>query len=241
MHINRIAVVVTVMFSGMLVPIVVAQENCMHPRIISVTGTAEIKVPPDEVQLTLGIDSHDKDLVVAKATNDQRIKKLMALAHTAGVDPKNIQTSALTMGPEYSDEKIPKLLGYQVSQTVAVTLTDLSKYEDLMTSFLKVGVNRVDGIDFLVADPKKFREDARLKAVRAAREKANTMAAELGQSLGKPWEITEAELDLDRTAGLNVNYQTRTHFQMPMLQEGATIAGGEVTIRSTVRVSFQLE
>jgi uncharacterized protein YggE len=154
MHTNRIGAVVAIMFSGMLVPVAVAQQNCMHPRIISVTGTAEIKVPPDEVQLTLGIDSHDKDLVVAKASDDQRIKKLMALAHTAGIEAKNIQTSALTMGPEYSEEKIPKLLGYQVAQTVTVTLTDLSKYEDLMTSFLKVGVNRVDGIVFVVADPK---------------------------------------------------------------------------------------
>jgi len=144
------------------------------------------------------------------------------------------------MGPVYSEEKIPKLLGYQVSQTVTVTLTDLSKYEDLMTSFLKVGVNRVDGIDFLVSDPRKYREDARLRAVRAAREKANTMAAELGQSLGKPWEVTE-QADLDRTTGLYANYRTRTGFEMPMQQEGPTIAGGEVTIRSMVRVSFQLE
>jgi uncharacterized protein len=238
MHTNRIGAVVAIMFSGMLVPVAVAQENCMHPRIISVTGTAEIKVPPDEVQLTLGIDSHDKDLVVAKASNDQRIKKLMALVHTAGVEAKNIQTSALTMGPEYTDEKIPKLLGYRVSQTVAITLTDLSKYEDLMTGFLKVGVNRVDGIDFLVADPRKYREDARLKAVRAAREKANKMAAELGQSLGKPWELTE-EADPERTA-LTANFQQRSSFGM-LEQEASTIAGGEVTIRSTVRVSFQLE
>jgi hypothetical protein len=165
----------------------------------------------------------------------------MVLAHTAGVEAKNIQTSALTMGPEYTDEKIPRFLGYRVSQTVAITLTDLSKYEDLMTGFLKVGVNRVDGIDFLVADPKKYREDARLKAVRAAREKANTMAAELGQSLGKPWELTE-EADSERTAYLyaNVQVQQRPNFGMPE-QEASTIAGGEVTIRSTVRVSFQLE
>jgi uncharacterized protein len=239
MHTNRIGAVVTMMFSAMLAPTAVAQENCVHPRIISVTGTAEIKLPPDEVQLRLGIDSHDKDLVVAKASNDQRIKKLMALAHTAGVEAKNIQTSALTMGPEYTDEKIPKLLGYQVSQTVAITLTDLSKYEHLMTGFLKAGVNRVDGIDFLVADPRKYREDARLKAVRAAREKAGTLAAELGQSLGKPWEITE-ESDLERTPYLNANFQQRASFGEPE-QEAPTIAGGEVTIRSTVRVSFQLE
>jgi len=240
MHTNRIGAVVAVIFSGMLVPVAFAQENFMHPRIISVSATAEIKVPPDEVQLTLGIDSHDKDLVVAKASNDERIKKLLALAHTAGVEAKNIQTSALTMGPVYSDEKIPKLLGYQVSQTVTVTLTDVSKYEDLLTSFLKVGVNRVDGINFLVADPKKYRQDARLKAVRAAREKANTMAAELGQSLGKPWELTE-EAAPEGTAYLSANVQQRSYIAALPEQEAPTIAGGEVTIRATVRVSFQLE
>jgi uncharacterized protein YggE len=62
----------------------------------------------------------------------------LALAQTAGVDSKNVQTSALTMGPEYSDEKIPKLLGYQVSQVVTLRLKNLSKYEDLMTNALKL-------------------------------------------------------------------------------------------------------
>jgi uncharacterized protein len=112
-----------------LIPPVFAQDNCSHPRIISVTGSAEIKVAPDQAALSLGVDSHDKDLALAKGDNDKRIKKLLNLVHAAGVDPKNVQTSALSMGPEYSDEKIPKLLGYQVSQTVTVTLTDLSKYE----------------------------------------------------------------------------------------------------------------
>jgi uncharacterized protein YggE len=105
MHRYRTVAVVTIMFFGMLVPVAGAQENFVHPRIVSVTGTAEIKVPPDEVQLTLGIDSHDKDLAVAKASNDQRTKKLMALAHTAGLEAKNIQTSALTMGPEYTEDE----------------------------------------------------------------------------------------------------------------------------------------
>jgi uncharacterized protein YggE len=229
---------VTLAFCATLIPSLFAQDNCNHPRIISVTGNAEIKVAPDEVSLTLGVDSHDKDLAIAKVDNDKRIKKLLTLAHAAGVDPKNIQTSALTMGPEYSDEKIPKLLGYQVSQTVTVTLTDLSKYEDLMTNSLRVGVNRVDGISFFVADPKKYREEARLQAVRAAREKARAMAAELGQTIGKPWEVTE-QPDID-AQDVTANFGG-VRYKMPMQQEQSTVAGGEVTVRALVRVSFQLE
>jgi uncharacterized protein len=58
----------------MLVPSLLAQGNCSHPRIISVTGNAEIKVAPDEMSLKLGVDSDDKDLSVAKVDNDKRIK-----------------------------------------------------------------------------------------------------------------------------------------------------------------------
>ncbi len=230
--------IIATSFCVVFVPSLLAQDTFSHPRIISVTGTAEIKVAPDEVVLILGIDSHDKDLAIAKAENDKRGKRLLSLAKAAGVEPKNIQTSALTMGPEYTDEKIPKFLGYQVSQVVAVTLTDLSKYEDLMTSILKVGVNRVNGISFQVADPKKHREEARLKAVQAAHDKAVAMAAQLGQTVGKPWEITEGgDMDFrDVTANFVANA-----YQMPMQQEQSTVAGGEVTIRALVRISFQLE
>jgi hypothetical protein len=145
------------------------------------------RVVPDEVALTLGVDSRDKDLSVAKADHDQRMKKLLGLARSAGVDAKNIQTSALTMGPKYSEDKTPKLLGYNVSQVFTVTLKDLSKYEDLMTSFLKAGVNRVDGINFVVAEPRKYKDEARLDAINAAHEKSSAMASQLGQAIGKPW------------------------------------------------------
>lgn len=157
--------------------------------------------------LTLGVDSRNKDLSVAKADNDQRMKAFLGLAQSAGVDAKNIQTSALTTGPEYSEDKTPKLLGYNVSQVFTVTLKDLSKHEDLMTSFLKAGVNRVDGINFIVAEPKKYKDEARLEAVNAPREKASAMASQLGQSIGKPWEITE-ELNNDYgvPGGMNANF-----------------------------------
>ena len=219
---------------------ILGQDVYTHPRIISVTGTAEIKVLPDEVTLTLGVDSHDKDLANARATNDSSIKKLLSLAHNAGVEAKNIQTSALSMGPEYSEERIPKLLGYQVSQTVVLTLKDISKYERLLTDALKAGVNRVDRINFAVSDPKKYNDEARLKAIKAARDKATAMAAELGQTVGKPWEVTEMEYD-GSTNLISANFYKNAYMAKLPLQSESPLAGGEVTISALVRVSFQLE
>jgi len=217
-----------------------AQEQCSKPRVISVTGTAEVQVAPDEVTLRFGSESEDKDLNIAKAMHDKRMKKIIAVAREAGVEAKDLQTSALRIGPDYSEEKVPKLLGYEVSQSLSITLRDLSKYERLMTDLLLAGVNRVDGVDFTVRDAKKYREESRAKALKAAKEKAIAMANEVGQTIGKPWEITEYVPSYG--GGLANNYSSNFSTERALVQEDqSTVAPGQVSIRSSVRVSFQLE
>jgi uncharacterized protein len=149
-----------------------AQESAPRPRLITVAGTAEVNVAPDQVVLRLGVESHDKVLTAAKAQNDARSQKVIALARDAGIDSKDVQTSELRMNPTYSEERTPKFVDFEVSQTIAVTLKDLSKYEALMTKLLETGVNRVDGISFEVGETRKYKDEARAKAIRAAKEKA---------------------------------------------------------------------
>jgi uncharacterized protein YggE len=84
---------------------------------------------------------------------------------------------------------------------------------------------------------RKYREKARLEAVQAAREKASAMATQLGQSIGKPWEITEESLS-DYSRGMYTNFLAE---DKRMLTEQSTVAGGQVTIRASVRVSFLWE
>lgn len=241
MKYHRIEIVLAVLFSFMPVPAILAQDNFPRPRLITVTGTAETKVAPDEAILHLGVDSHDKVLAIAKSENDRHVKKLLALAREAGVQAKDIQTSALNMSLEYSENQRRALLGYEVSQSISITLRDIGKYESLMTNALLAGVNRVDGVDFLIAEPTKYREDARTKAIRAAQEKAKTMAAELHQTVGKPWEITEGVINSETFAN-SVWMRKQVYQNEPQVAgEESTIAPGEVTISASVKVSFELE
>jgi uncharacterized protein YggE len=226
------------LLSLIFAPATLAQDNCARPRLISVTGTAEIQVAPDEAVLRLGIETSNKDLAYAKSQHDTRVKKVIALTRDAGVEAKYIQTSELTMGPEYTRDRNRQLLGYEVSQTIAITLKDLSKYEALTTSLLGAGVNRVEGIDFRVAEPRKYRDEARAKAIRAAREKAVAMALELGQTVGKPWDISE---ESENGTSYLANNVVGGRGGMPSASEDATIAPGEVMIRASVSVSFLLE
>src|SRR5579871_5699794 len=124
-------------------PSIVAEDACAHPRLISVTGAAEMSVPPDEVILTVGLQSRNSDLAVAKAQHDQRARKVIDEAQKAGIEAKYIQTSSIQMWPEYSEEKVPRLIAYQVTQTIQMTLKDLSKYESLVSRLIAGGVNRI--------------------------------------------------------------------------------------------------
>ena len=65
-----------------------AEDSYSRPRLISVQGTAEINVAPDEAVLTLGVDSRDKVLAIAKSENDARVKRVMKLAQATGVEKK---------------------------------------------------------------------------------------------------------------------------------------------------------
>jgi uncharacterized protein YggE len=216
------------------------QDTLPRPRLISVTGTAEVNVPPDEAVLILGVESRDKDLGVAKAQHDGRAKKLLAELHSSGVEDKYIQTSALQMRPEYSEEKVPRFLTYQVSQTIQVTLKELARYDGLITKLLESGVNRVDNVEFLVAEPRKYKDEARAKAIRAAKEKAVAMAAELGQTIGKPWDISEDTFNGVFAQANSYAYASAGGGGGGPATEEPTVAPGEVTIRASVRVSFQL-
>jgi uncharacterized protein YggE len=238
-RLNSITVLSAFSLFFFFTPPALAQDFLPRPRLISVTGTAEVNVAPDEAILSLGVESRDKDLSVAKAQHDSRVKKLLAEVRKAGVEEKNIQTSTLQMRPEYSEEKIPKFLAYEVSQTIQVTLKDLSKYENLITKLLEAGVNRVDSVEFLVAEPRKYKDDARAKAIRADREKATAMAAELGQTIGKPWDISEDSFN-GVFAQAN-SFQNNYSYDRSRAAEESTVAPGQVSIRASVRVSFQLE
>lgn len=231
----RLAVLASLVLT--LAQVVSAQDNYVRPRLITVTGTAEVNVPPDQATLRLGVDTRDKLLAVAKANHDQRVRKVLAIAHAAGIEDKYIQTGQMEMAPEYTENR-KQFIAYAVSQSISLTLRDISKYEDLMTKLLEAGVNRVSGVEFDVAEPRPYRDDARTKAIRAAHEKAVAMASELGQKVGKPWEIAE---DQGIFMGAMQNNSRAYAYNGNLGNSEITIAPGHVGLGATVRISFLLE
>lgn len=219
-------------------------------RLITVTGDAEVRVVPDQVILTLGVETWDKNLNVAREQNDEIVARVLALASEAGIDPDHVQTDYVSIEPRYRDGYYDErdFIGFFVRKTVVITLRDISKFESLLARTLDAGVNYVQGIEFRTSELRQHRDEARALAVRAAEEKAIAMAQELGQEVGNPYMIREEYSGWWSTYNAWWGARWPGGMAQNVIQEiggnalaGATsMAPGQIAISARVSVSFEL-
>lgn len=235
------AIVVTSLAALFAAPSHAADQPAPPPRMITVTGTGEVRVAPDEVVLSIGVEAMDKDVEVALADHDVRIKRVFEVARRAGVDERGLQSDHISIQPksEPRPESRWEFVGYEVTQTVNITLRDLTKYQALLTDLLKAGVNRVNGVSFRVREPRAHQDEARRLALHAAREKAVAMAAELGEKVGRAQSINEG------SGGYWASSTNSLVLAVGAGRAGAessdNVAPGQVVISAEVTVSFNLE
>ncbi len=169
-------------------PIATIQE----PGTITVSGEAEIRIVPDEVLLTMGIETSDPVLTTAKQANDRIVQHVLTLTERYDIPPEHVQTDYLHIEPRYRDNYTQRdFLGYFVHTTMVITLRDLDRFEDVLTALLEGGVTYMHHIEFRTTELRAHRDAARDLALQAAREKATAMAATLDQRLGEPRRIRE--------------------------------------------------
>ncbi|NQT73078.1 MAG: SIMPL domain-containing protein [Chloroflexi bacterium] len=221
-----------------------------EPRTISVTGDAGIRVAPDEVIITLGIETWNEDLNKAKSENDERVKQVLALADDFDIEPRYIQTDHISIEPRYEDwyEK-QDFIGFNVRKSIVITLRDIDKFEDLITSALEGGVNRIHGIQFRTTELRKHKDEARSLAIKAAEEKAIALAGELGQEIGKPQHINESHSGWWSWYGSYWGSYWSGPMAQNVIQEvgsgssslDGTMAPGQITVNAKISVTFELK
>ena len=227
-----------------------SQSIPQETRTITVTGDAEVRVVPDEVLLTLGVQTWDKNLDKAKRQNDEIVAKVLALAAEYGIAPEHVKTDFVNIEPRYRNGyyEASDFIGYFVQKTIVITLRDLTRFEDLLAAALDTGVNYVHGIQFRTTELRKHRDEARALAIQAAQEKAIALAGELGQGVGEPASIREEHSSW--WSGYNSWWSSRWGNTMAqnVIQEvgggglggDSSVAPGQINVNARVSVTFEL-
>ena len=232
-----------------------AQQEQMYddrPKI-TVSGEAVVNVKPDKIVVTFGIETWDIEIMVAKQKNNDILNRAVAAIKALGIPEKEIQTDHLSIEPRYkSDYSKEGFFGYFVRNTFVVALAETEKVEEIVTKVLQSGVNYIHGIDFQTVEFKKYREQARELALKAAQEKAEKMAAVLGQSIDAPIQINEnysgspwwyysswSAWGYGRRQGMSQNTIQNVEGQSGEMSD--TIALGKISIRANVTVTFKMK
>jgi uncharacterized protein YggE len=221
-------------------------QQSQLPPLISVSGTAEVNVAPDEIFLRLSVDTRDALLDVARKQNDERVAKTLEFLKSKGVPDKNVQTNFIDIDPAYDDYSSRKVKTYVVRKFIGVRLTDISKFEAILTGLLNSGVNNVQGMELRSSEMRKHRDTARAMAIRAAREKADALAAELGVRRGKVYSVdaTEGGGTWNPAGGWGRrNVTANLAFNAGAQAESGegTFSVGQIPISASVQVSFLIE
>jgi uncharacterized protein YggE len=221
-----------------------------EPRQITVSGDAEVRVVPDEVILTLGVETDDMDLLVAKAENDRRMARILAMAEEHGIETKHIQTEYISIEPRYESSYEKRVfLGYFVRKTIALTLREIDDFESLLSDVLTGGATHVHGIQFRTTALREHKDRARALAVEAAGEKAAAMAGALGQRIGEPVSIQEDQTGWWSPYGGWWGSSWGSSMAQNVIQNAAgdsptidgTLAPGQISVYARVTVSFALD
>ena len=216
---------------------------------LTVTGDAEIKVAPDRVVISVGVESRGPQLTAAKSRNDTAIAAILAVTVKEQVAAADVQTDFIEISPVYqsrdSAESRENYLVdyYRVNKTVAITLRDVTRFERLLTAILNAGANRVYGVDFQTSDLRKYRDQARDLAVKAAIEKAQAMAAAAGLRVDKPESISAYNQGGGPSYGrgrANMNMVQNVSSAGGDSELGGTIAPGRISVNASVTLTFRL-
>jgi hypothetical protein len=228
------------------------------PPQISLSGSAEVKVAPDEIMLSVAVETRAETLDPARLENDQKIAAVLAFLQQSKIADKDVQMDYINVQPDYnynnnSSESHVKPVAYIVRKNIEIRLTEVAAFQNILTGLLTNGVNYVNGIDFRTMQLRKYRDQARATAIRCAKEKAQALVAELGSKLGKVTSINAND-----SSGYYGNYwgvnRGFNGYNNPGQNVSGSAGGGEtsdtaddtfavgqISVSATVNVSFLIE
>ena len=159
-----------------------AQELGQTIPTISVNGSSQLKVLPDEIYITIKLDESDTK---GKVTLEEQRRNMFAALKKAGVDAEK-QLAVVDMNSSY----------YRRKGSLAVTQYELKvataeAVRKVFEALEKAGIPNVNVTRTAYSKMEELRSEARKAAMVNAQQRARELAEAVGQSVGACYEIND--------------------------------------------------
>ena len=168
--------------------------------VLTVAGSGHARVAPDEATVRLGVLAQAPTAREAQDQVNRTANAVLEAVRKAGIPAERIQTSGLSLGPQYAqgrnESQGPRITGYQASNTVSILVQDLTKVGPVIDAGLAAGANNLDGVEFGLRNDTAARAAALTDAVAEARGKAEVLARALKVRLVEILEVAEGGVSI---------------------------------------------
>jgi uncharacterized protein YggE len=209
-------------------------------RTISVSGTVEWKIAPDQIVWTISLTDSDKELSKAKNKSDDKVKSVLALQKKLSLDDGDLQTGRLFIRREFERDRHGHPLEFKhfvINRKITIRQRDLTRFDEFFDTLISSANMEVD-FKFEASQIEDVRADMRLKAMQVAKDKAEAMAAAVGATLGQVLTINEHS---PRSRGPNPFNVSVVHSEPSADLATEMFVPGAISERVTVYVTFELE
>jgi hypothetical protein len=161
---------------------------------LDINATGEVTRVPDVAIISAGVVSRSATASAALQDTANRMTRVIAALKRAGVEDRDIQTSTVSLNPEYRypQDQAPQLVGYSAANTVTIRFREIRNSGKILDALVSQGANQINGPNLVVDKPEAALDEARAKAIAIGRARADLYARSLGMRVVRVVSINES-------------------------------------------------
>lgn len=213
-----------------------AAESMFRATTISLSAYGEIRQRPDQATISMGVTTEAPTAAEAMRLNAVKMNQVIAALKKGGITDRDIQTSGLSLNPQYVyvENQPPRLSGYQASNTVTVVVRDLTKLGQAVDATVNAGATNIGGISFGLQDASAAEDAARIEAAKALQGRAELYAKAMGYRVARLVTFSEG-------GGYSPPPPMPVYAMARMDKaESTPVEAGEMKVRIDVSATFEL-
>lgn len=175
-------------------PVPPAAVQAITGTRLDIVATGEVSRVPDIAHISAGVVTMAPTASAAIQQNAQRMNAVRAALRSAGIADRDIQTSTISLNPEYryQENQSPVLTGYRASNQVTVRFRDIERTGPILDALVAQGANQINGPMLSIDEPEAALDEARMQALQVAQRRAETYARQMGKRVGRILSVSES-------------------------------------------------
>lgn len=242
----------------------VVQVSPLGPgsALLSLTAEGRTRRIPDLALFNAGVITQAATATEALADNNRKMDRVIAALKRAGIADRDIQTSAISLSPRYSNPDLEaqiraretrqpyippnepaRIIGYEARNSVQVRVRKLGEMGKIIDTLIGEGANQVDGPSFTLDEPRAAQDEARREAVAIGRQRAQLYARATGLRVARLLSISEGAGFYPVQQAIVVTgaaFGAPPPPPPPMPERGSPVSPGELELGMSVSMQFEL-